>query len=253
MMILLSFSPKTKALVSIPLIPSHLLNAQEKHTNYFQTFRPTFPLRSQIPTRFISMNRKGLFIEKCRKDDSPTHTEEEEDNNGALQAVLKLYDSIKNRNIMELSEVFGDDCQCGCNFIPFFRSFRGKKQVLAFFSYLMRSLGSNIEFVVQPTLQDGMNVGVSWRLEWNKKRVPLGKGFSFHICQVYQGKVLISNVEMFMESLLRTEEIVLKLVASMIRLMEKKSSFVFVEGKISKRAIYSLLALLLGASLLFFS
>ncbi|PKI69193.1 hypothetical protein CRG98_010398 [Punica granatum] len=110
------------------------------------------------------MNRKGLFIEKCRKDDSPTHTEEEEDNNGALQAVLKLYDSIKNRNIMELSEVFGDDCQCGCNFIPFFRSFRGKKQVLAFFSYLMRSLGSNIEFVVQPTLQDGMNVGVSWRL-----------------------------------------------------------------------------------------
>lgn len=27
--------------------------------------------------------------------------------------------------------------------------------------------------------------------EWSKNSLPLGKGFSFHICQVYQGKVLI--------------------------------------------------------------
>lgn len=38
------------------------------------------------------------------------------------------------------------------------------KQVLDFFSYLIRSLGNNIQFVVSPTLHDGMNVGISWRL-----------------------------------------------------------------------------------------
>lgn len=38
------------------------------------------------------------------------------------------------------------------------------QQVLAFFSSLMKKLGNNIEFVVQPTLEDGMVVGVSWKL-----------------------------------------------------------------------------------------
>jgi hypothetical protein len=38
------------------------------------------------------------------------------------------------------------------------------QQVLAFFSYLIKSLGDNIEFVVKPTLHDGMLVGISWKL-----------------------------------------------------------------------------------------
>lgn len=103
------------------------------------------------------------------------------------------------------------------------------QQVLDFFKYVIRILGNNIEFVVQPTIHDGMNVGVSWRLrmyiytlaftflvwiihlnswqvglflmffnflvelfaEWTKTHMPLGKGFSFYICQIYQGKVFI--------------------------------------------------------------
>lgn len=38
------------------------------------------------------------------------------------------------------------------------------QQVLAFFSCLMKNLGNNIEFVVQQTSDDGMVVGVSWKL-----------------------------------------------------------------------------------------
>lgn len=38
------------------------------------------------------------------------------------------------------------------------------QQVLDFFTSLIRSLGNDIEFVVKPTLHDGMNIGVSWRL-----------------------------------------------------------------------------------------
>lgn len=32
---------------------------------------------------------------------------------------------------------------------------------------------------------------IIWYAEWNKTHVPLGKGFSFHICQIYKGKVVI--------------------------------------------------------------
>lgn len=38
------------------------------------------------------------------------------------------------------------------------------QQVLEFFSYLLRKLGENIEFVVEPTFHDGMTVGVHWKL-----------------------------------------------------------------------------------------
>ncbi|KAK2652847.1 hypothetical protein Ddye_012703, partial [Dipteronia dyeriana] len=108
-----------------------------------------------------------------------------------LETVLKFYSAIKYKNIRELSDVIADECQCVCNFFSFFQPFQGKKQVVDFFSFLIRRLGSNIEFVVKPTLHDGMNVGVAWRLEWKNKNVPLGKGFSFYICQIYQGKVFI--------------------------------------------------------------
>ncbi|KAG2684434.1 hypothetical protein I3760_10G077200 [Carya illinoinensis] len=128
-----------------------------------------------------------------------------EEDHRALETVLKLYDAIKNKNILELSDVIGDECRCICNFFSFFQPFQGKMQVLDFFSNLIKSLGDNVELVVKPTFHDGLSVGVSWRFEWNKVHVPLGKGFSFHVLQVYQGKVYIRNVEMFMEPLLHIE------------------------------------------------
>lgn len=38
------------------------------------------------------------------------------------------------------------------------------------------------------------------RAEWNKKHVPLGKGFSFHISQHYKGKVIIKWVHLHLFS-----------------------------------------------------
>ncbi|KAM1005264.1 hypothetical protein ACFX2C_005371 [Malus domestica] len=149
----------------------------------------------------------------------------------ALETVLKLYTAIKNKNIRELSEIIGDECQCVCNLFSVIQPLRGKKQVMDFFSYLIRSLGSNIEFVITPTLHHGMNVGVQWSLEWNKTHVPLGKGFSFHICQIYKGKVIIRNVEMFMEPLLRIEPLRLKIMGIMAGLMEKMGSNSMFKGK----------------------
>ncbi|KAG8649176.1 hypothetical protein MANES_08G071000v8 [Manihot esculenta] len=149
-----------------------------------------------VERRLVSSRQRGLNAKRL---------ESGEEDNQALEAVLKLYTAIKNKNIHELSNIIGDECRCVCNFFSFFQSFNGKQQVLDFFKYVIRILGNNIEFVVQPTIHDGMNVGVSWRLQWTKTHMPLGKGFSFYICQIYQGKVFIRNVEMFIEPLFHIE------------------------------------------------
>ncbi|KAI3456539.1 hypothetical protein Pfo_013202 [Paulownia fortunei] len=144
--------------------------------------------------------RKAHMEVACGAKDSEPREE-----HSALETVLKLYEGIKNRNIYELSDIIAEECLCVSNFVSAFQLLLGKKQVLSFFSYLMKNLGNNIEFVVQQTLDDGMVVGVSWKLEWSKVPLPLGKGFSFYMCHVYQGKVMIKNVEIFMEPILRIE------------------------------------------------
>ncbi|XP_039167681.1 uncharacterized protein LOC120286029 [Eucalyptus grandis] len=162
----------------------------------------------------------------------------------ALEAVLKLYEAIQNKNLRELSDILGDECRCVSNFIPFFWAFQGKKQVLAFFSYLINALGNNIEIVVKPTMHDGMTVSVSWKLEWNKKTMPLGKGFSFHICQIYQGKVLIRNVEMIMESFPHMDIFRLRMLGFLMSTSEKMSSCIPIERKSKRTGFLILLALL---------
>ncbi|XP_041028398.1 uncharacterized protein LOC121268274 [Juglans microcarpa x Juglans regia] len=175
-----------------------------------------------------------------------------EEDHRAMETVLKLYDAIKNKNILELSDVIGDECRCVCNFFSFFQQFQGKMQVVYFFSNLIKSLGNHVELVVKPTFHDGLSVGVSWRLEWNKVHVPLGKGFSFHILQVYQGKVYIRNVEMFMEPLLHIEPFRLKLMAYVMNMMDKMDTSKGSKSK-AERVVYVLLTLfLIGVSLFLF-
>ncbi|GJU85472.1 polyketide cyclase SnoaL-like domain-containing protein [Tanacetum coccineum] len=82
----------------------------------------------------------------------------------AIETVFRLYEAIKHKNLNEMSEIIGHDCFCVCSFISMFKTFSGKKQVMEFFSALMANLGNKFEFVVQPTLHDGMMVGVSWKL-----------------------------------------------------------------------------------------
>ncbi|KAJ8437590.1 hypothetical protein Cgig2_005341 [Carnegiea gigantea] len=52
----------------------------------------------------------------------------------------------------------------------------------------MGSLGANVQFIVKPTLRDGLGIGVAWKLECSKTHILLGKGFGFHVCHEYEGK-----------------------------------------------------------------
>ncbi|XP_075666596.1 uncharacterized protein LOC142636304 [Castanea sativa] len=162
----------------------------------------------------------------------------------ALETVNKFYAAIKNKNINQLSDIIGDECRCICNFSSFFQAYEGKMQVLNFLSYLIKSFGNNFEFIVKPTLHDGMHVGVSWRIECKNISVPLGKGFSFHIMQYYQGKVYLRNVEMFMEPLLHIEPVRLKLIAFVMKLIDKMDIHIGSKSK-GKRVAYFLLAVFL--------
>ncbi|XP_038691937.1 uncharacterized protein LOC119990159 [Tripterygium wilfordii] len=184
--------------------------------------------------------RKGSLL-------APVHAESSgsgEEDRRALDAVLKLYTAIKNRNTHELSDIISDECRCVCNFFSCFQPLHGKKQVLGFFTHLMEWLGQHVEFVVQPTLHDGLNVGVHWKLEWSKTHMPLGKGFSFYILQNYQGRLLVRNVEMFMEPLLHIEPLRLKIMSHLMNVM---SIFPRPKGRMKKKASQILLALLFMA------
>ncbi|KAL3519376.1 hypothetical protein ACH5RR_017525 [Cinchona calisaya] len=176
----------------------------------------------------------------------------EDGDHRALETVLKLCKAIKNKNFNELSDMFGEECLCICNFVSTtFQPFHGKEQVLAFFSSLMKNLGNNIEFIVQPTFHQGMNVGVSWKLEWSKTHVPLGKGFGFYMCHIYQGKVLINNVDMFLEPILHIEPLRLKTITSLTRAADNICSRALFQGK-AKRAVKIFFTILVVAAALFY-
>ncbi|KAK6265077.1 hypothetical protein SCA6_020511 [Theobroma cacao] len=134
--------------------------------------------QSLIPASYPT-RRRGLSVVPLDAKTKSSDPGGEEDS-GALETVLKLYSAIKNQNVRELSDIIDDECRCICNFFSSFQPLQGKK-----------FLGDHIEFVVQPTLHDGMVVGIHWRLEWNKAHMPLGKGFSFYTCQIYHGRVVI--------------------------------------------------------------
>ncbi|KAF8410813.1 hypothetical protein HHK36_003350 [Tetracentron sinense] len=159
------------------------LNLKPIHTNLLHS-----PLPNQILIQrsFSSRNTRFSLVPFGAKSSGSG-----EEDRRALETVLKLYTAIKDSNLRELSDVIGDECRCVCNFISFSHPLYGKKQVLEFFFSLMEYMGKHMEFVVQPTLHDGMNVGVTWKLEWKDTHMPLGKGFSFYMCHTYQGRMVI--------------------------------------------------------------
>ncbi|XVE51012.1 hypothetical protein DITRI_Ditri02bG0003900 [Diplodiscus trichospermus] len=204
--------------------------------------------QSLIPAIYPSRQRRLSLVPLDAKINSGS----EKEDSGALETVLKLYSAIKNKNVRELSDIIDDECRCICNFFSSFQPLQGKQQVLDFFTSLIKYLGNHIEFVVQPTLQAGMVVGISWRLEWSKTHIPLGKGFSIHNCQVYHGKVLIRNVEMFMEPLLHVEPFRLRIIGYLTTIIEK-ISFSISSKALKKKVLRALLVLSFITTILLFT
>ncbi|CAI9755092.1 unnamed protein product [Fraxinus pennsylvanica] len=199
--------------------------------------------------------RTGLKRVACDSKESgpPPLPPPPADDQRAMETVLKLFEAIKNRNLSEMSDMIAEECVFISNFISAFQPLHGKEQILDFFSYFMNKIGKNIVFVVQPTLDDGMVVGVSWKLAWDKFPViPLGKGYSIYMCHLYQGKVIIKNMDMFMEPVLHFEPLRLKTIALLMNAMEKLNLQALLKGK-AKGAYNILFALAYVAAVVLFT
>ncbi|XP_019174325.1 PREDICTED: uncharacterized protein LOC109169876 isoform X2 [Ipomoea nil] len=175
----------------------------------------------------IFSENKRLLPVACKNLNDSEGSERDEER--AMETVLRLYRAIRQKNMDEVSDLIGEECRCISNFVYRFQAFHGKK----------------------PSLHDGMDVSISWKLECTKTHAPLGKGFSFIMCHLYQGKVTIRNVEMFMEPLLHMEPLRLKMMSQLMNAKEKMNSQESVRDK-TQRALKILCALLCIAAFIFF-
>ncbi|XP_060184925.1 uncharacterized protein LOC132614482 [Lycium barbarum] len=232
---------------------------QEKSSQYFslhpkiqlhdQKYVSSFIHLNQVSSlSYISKSKCLLYPLKCNARDNSENTPEEGES--AVETVQKLYNALRNKNLVELSDIIGEECRCISNVASSLQTFYGKEQVIDFFNSIIKILkNNNFEFVIQPTIHDGTSVGVAWELACSDTHIPVGKGFSFYTCHYYQGKMLIRNAEIFMEPLLHIEPVRLKISSFLLRAVQKMSPDLF-KGK-EKQATSILFMVLLIAALLY--
>ncbi|XP_070001829.1 uncharacterized protein [Nicotiana sylvestris] len=138
---------------------------------------------------YVSKSNGLLYPVKCNSIDNNSETPEE--GQKAVETVQKLYNALRNKNLNELSDIIGEECRCISNVASSLQTFYGKEQVIDFFNSIIKLLGNNFEFVIQPTIHDGTSVGVAWELACSETHVPIGKGFGFYMCHYYKGKMMI--------------------------------------------------------------
>ncbi|KAK7412716.1 hypothetical protein VNO78_04284 [Psophocarpus tetragonolobus] len=223
-------------------IPGKLTTKVGAHSNSFSSF--SYP--SWCHRNLYSEKQRGLPL--IAFDGNNSESEGEDDH--SLNAVMKLYSSFKNKNIHELS---ADERRRVTNFLSFLEALPGRTKVLEFFSYLTTIFGNNIQIIFKPTPQDGINVGLQWKFEWDKIHFPLWNGFSLHINHTYHGRAVIRNIETFMEPLLHMKPFGLKMKIVIRELMEKIRLFMGLEsGNKAKRILYLVLAASSLTAFLFF-
>ncbi|XP_020530740.1 uncharacterized protein LOC18446670 isoform X2 [Amborella trichopoda] len=95
------------------------------------------------------------------------------------------------------------------------------QQVVQFLSTLMGTMGKSMHFIIEPTFHEGLVVGVQWNLQWKGYPMPLGKGYAIYTIQKYEGRVLISNMQMSMEPLLKSDLLRLRLIKFMAPILDR--------------------------------
>ncbi|XP_058069018.1 uncharacterized protein LOC131218476 [Magnolia sinica] len=140
----------------------------------------------------------------------------------AIDTVHDLYSAIGSRNTGEITHLISDDCKCTCNFTPLRGLYEGKKHVIGFLTGLIGSMGESMVMKVDTSCYgEGDTVGVLWHMEWMGIRVPFGKGCTFHTCESRDGKILIRDMEIFMESLVKLGFLQLRLMGLMMFIFGK--------------------------------
>ncbi|KAK7359863.1 hypothetical protein VNO77_01828 [Canavalia gladiata] len=223
-------------------IPRKLSRKVHAHANPLSSFS----YQSSIHRNLYSKTQRGQSLIAFDSKNS----ESEEDDDQALDSTTEFGSAFQDKTgetvlILDVKHVTHNVLWC--------ISFALMQKLLELFSNLMSKFANNIYIVVKPTLNDGMNVGVQWKFEWNKVDIPLGKGFSLHISHTYHGKAVIRNIEMFIGPLIHLEPLRLKMKVSLCEFMKKIRSLLVLEsGNKAKRISYVVVAVLSLAAFFFF-
>ncbi|CAN1175039.1 hypothetical protein LINPERPRIM_LOCUS10302 [Linum perenne] len=203
----------------------HIVNHLNNHDHLSFNSAPSYPSAKRSNAvysrerRLLDAKRHSSSISSTNKDNNSSTNQNDADADADSSDGDVEDEEIEC--IEEHSEDNNDEFyQFVSNLLPFlFQPYHGKQKVVGFLHYLKNKLGDNIEFVAKPTLHHGINVGFTWKLQWSKTLFPLGKGFSFYIHQIYQGKFLIRNLEMLVDLPLHIEPIKLKIMALVMGIM----------------------------------
>nr|XP_016506394.1 PREDICTED: uncharacterized protein LOC107824167 [Nicotiana tabacum] len=220
-------------------------NIKLQDQNYISSF---INLNQFYSLSYVSKSNGKLCLVKCNITDN---SEMPEEGQKAMETVEKLYNALRNKNLNELSDIIGEECRCISNVASSsLQTFYGKEQVIDFFNSIIKLLGNHFEFVIQPTIHNGTSVGVAWELACSETHVPIGKGFGFYLCHYYKGKMMIRNVEMFMDPILQIEPVRLKVSSFLLRAIQKINPPDLFKGK-KKQAMSILFIVLLFAAILY--
>ncbi|RWR71873.1 hypothetical protein CKAN_00005700 [Cinnamomum micranthum f. kanehirae] len=195
---------------SMNLNPSHspkpnvsMAPSSYPHSFSFTRLRPTFP----VPRANVSSDHL-----KITDGDDPE----------AIHTIVELYSAMHNRNLQALSDLIADDCNCTCYFTPLCNVHKGKENVVGFLTALLGSMGEHMMFEIETSCYgEGDNVGILWQLEWKGNRVPFGKGCTIYSCEEKEGKLLIRDMEMFMESYVKLGFLQLRLTGMLMLIFSK--------------------------------
>lgn len=138
----------------------------------------------------------------------------------ASDTITQFYKSINNKNLKQLKEFFSEDCYIEeCSFA---KPFQGKKDAINFFDQLSRSLGQHVKFKIEGVCEgDEYTAAVNWHLEWKGSQIPFTRGCSFYKCKKEEGRLVISEGRVLIESPIKPGGIVLTVLKNVTSIFDE--------------------------------
>ncbi|GLJ10424.1 hypothetical protein SUGI_0128010 [Cryptomeria japonica] len=152
----------------------------------------TSSLKSYNFTKILAPPVKGVesSILQSSQDEEPS----------AAAIVDSFYAAINRKDFTLLSNLLAEDCILHRTL--FSEPFEGKERVMKLIRDSVDPMDSETRFVIDETIEGTPNkVGKIWHLEQKRADFIFDRGFSFHSCKSYQGKLLISDIEVFINSI----------------------------------------------------
>ncbi|KAG1327297.1 hypothetical protein COCNU_01G012310 [Cocos nucifera] len=161
---------------------------------------------------------------------------------GKPERVHRLHSAIKNRSIKECLDLAGEECRDYYSFLQAVDPFELSKKVLGMFHAFL--VANRVQFVIKPTKDEGVDLGMKWRLEWKENHLPLGLGRSLRMSHVYEGMVTIRKAKNIIEPLLHMGALGLKLEKIFLPMIDRIVPTGILEGKRRAASMYCLLSLI---------